>query len=120
MGNEDGQPGHCCSVLCSISCSVCGRTGLVKRNAVALLVQSKRKDVGRKTRGEMQKWKEENKKTFISVKISCNYWQLLVTSKQHLTLQTFMLFGSKQMDHSFYACLIFLHQFYLLSGFDIF
>lgn len=68
----------------------------------------------------MQKWKEENKKTFISVKISCNYWQLLVTSKQHLTLQTFMLFGRKQMDHSFYACLIFLHQFYLLSGFDIF
>jgi len=61
MGNEDGQPGHCCSVLCSISCSVCGRTGLVKCNAVALLVQSKRKDVGRKT--NVEKCRSGRKKT---------------------------------------------------------
>ena len=40
----------------------------------------------------MQKWKEQNKKTFILVQISCKYWQLLVTSKQQSLLMKCMLF----------------------------
>lgn len=42
----------------------------------------------------MQKWKEQNNKTFLLVQISCKYWRLLVTSKQQSSLLKCMLFAT--------------------------
>lgn len=76
-------------------------------NVVHLVVLAQSERCRKKNKhGEMQKWKEENKKTFILVKISCNYWQLLATSKQHPTLQKLMLFAtsvSKRITASLHA-----------------
>lgn len=57
-----------------------------------MLAQSKwKRHRNENKHGEIQEWKEQNKKTFILVKISCNFWQLLVTSKQLITVEIYAI-----------------------------
>lgn len=59
------------------------------------LAQAKRKRRRNKNKHiEMQKWKEQNNKTFLLAQISCKYWWLLVTSKQQSSLLKSMLFAT--------------------------